>query len=105
MKRENYKRISGIIIDQCLQHGTYLDAGELDALTTFMKAGGQAAADFHHNMVRQRETQKQERAATRKKERDKRARGRTSRYAVHQPPDTDFSLWHMLTGHGRFFGS
>jgi Zn-finger nucleic acid-binding protein len=40
MNRENYSRISGIIIDHCRDHGVWLDAGELDRIRLFIASGG-----------------------------------------------------------------
>ena len=100
MKRENYKRISGIIIDRCLQHGTYLDGGELEALMEFMKAGGQAAADFHDETIRRGQTEKRARDAVREKERAKRARLRASagKTSMFRRMPLDGGLWDLLTG-------
>jgi Zn-finger nucleic acid-binding protein len=54
MKRHNYRRISGVIIDTCPQHGTFLDTGELQALEAFIRAGGMAAASRHQEKETQR---------------------------------------------------
>src|SRR5436190_23032618 len=40
MNRMNFGRLSGTIIDLCKGHGTFLDAGELHAIVTFIQAGG-----------------------------------------------------------------
>jgi Zn-finger nucleic acid-binding protein len=40
MNRMNFGRLSGTIIDLCRGHGTFLDAGELHAVVTFIKEGG-----------------------------------------------------------------
>ncbi len=40
MNRRNFGRISGVIVDECSTHGIFLDAGELEAIRTFVKAGG-----------------------------------------------------------------
>lgn len=48
MSRRNYGRVSGVIVDSCPDHGVWLDAGELQALRTFVASGGrkrQAKAD------------------------------------------------------------
>ena len=103
MKRENYRRISGIIIDTCIKHGTYLDKGEFDALKDFIQSGGRAAADFHDDMDKQRENRKQGRDADRKKQRAKRMVGRTSGYDFNYEPAPEFSLWDLLTGSDNFF--
>ena len=103
MKRENYKRISGIIIDTCLKHGTYLDSGEFDALKDFIQSGGQAAADFHDDMEKQRGVRKQDRDADLKKQRAKRSVVRTSAYDFKYATASEFSLWALLTGSDSFF--
>src|SRR5262249_25654311 len=40
MNRMNFGRRSGILVDTCRAHGTWLDAGELDRILAFVAAGG-----------------------------------------------------------------
>src|SRR4029078_76242 len=40
MNRVNFGRVSGTVIDVCRGHGTFLDAGELHAIATFIMDGG-----------------------------------------------------------------
>jgi Zn-finger nucleic acid-binding protein len=40
MNRVNFGRLSGTIVDVCRGHGTFLDAGELHAIASFIDAGG-----------------------------------------------------------------
>jgi Zn-finger nucleic acid-binding protein len=40
MNRMNFGRLSGTIVDLCRGHGTFLDAGELHAIVTFIQGGG-----------------------------------------------------------------
>ena len=40
MNRVNFGRLSGTVVDVCRGHGTFLDAGELHAIATFIEAGG-----------------------------------------------------------------
>jgi Zn-finger nucleic acid-binding protein len=40
MNRKNFKRISGVIIDECKRHGVWLDAGELEKIRHFIADGG-----------------------------------------------------------------
>ncbi len=40
MQRRNYRKRSGIIIDSCSQHGTWLDADELERIAGFILSGG-----------------------------------------------------------------
>jgi Zn-finger nucleic acid-binding protein len=40
MNRVNFRRMSGTIVDVCRGHGTFLDAGELHAIVTFIQQGG-----------------------------------------------------------------
>jgi len=40
MNRVNFARLSGTVVDVCKGHGTFLDAGELQAIIRFIQAGG-----------------------------------------------------------------
>ena len=40
MIRRNFKRISGVIIDICRDHGVWLEAGELEQIRAFIANGG-----------------------------------------------------------------
>jgi Zn-finger nucleic acid-binding protein len=40
MQRKNYGRRSGVIMDQCMEHGIWLDPGELKHIMEWVKAGG-----------------------------------------------------------------
>jgi hypothetical protein len=40
MNRVNFARISGVVVDVCKGHGTFLDPGELHALVRFIQGGG-----------------------------------------------------------------
>ena len=43
MLRTNYKRSSGVILDECRAHGTWLDADELEQVAGFILAGGRTS--------------------------------------------------------------
>jgi len=40
MLRRNFRRSSGVILDVCVEHGTWLDADELEQITGFILSGG-----------------------------------------------------------------
>ena len=40
MNRVNFGKLSGAVIDVCRGHGTFLDAGELHQIVTFIQQGG-----------------------------------------------------------------
>jgi len=40
MNRVNFGRLSGAVVDVCKGHGTFLDAGELHLIVTFIQNGG-----------------------------------------------------------------
>ena len=40
MQRKNYRRHSGIIIDRCVEHGIWLDSGELLQIMDYIRLGG-----------------------------------------------------------------
>ena len=44
MARFNYAKISGVMVDACPTHGTYLDADELERISEFLATGGEAAS-------------------------------------------------------------
>ena len=47
MHRKNFKRVSGVIIDECGDHGIWLDADELEHIAGFVAGGGlQHTAEF-----------------------------------------------------------
>lgn len=40
MNRQNYARVSGVIVDECRAHGTWFDPEELHRVLDFIRAGG-----------------------------------------------------------------
>ena len=40
MNRVNFGRVSGTVVDVCKGHGTFLDAGELHLIVSFIQQGG-----------------------------------------------------------------
>ncbi len=40
MTRKNFRRMSGVLIDICFDHGVWLDAGELEQIRCFIANGG-----------------------------------------------------------------
>jgi Zn-finger nucleic acid-binding protein len=47
MQRRNFRKTSGVIIDRCNQHGTWLDADELERISGFLISGGRPMADWY----------------------------------------------------------
>ncbi|MBZ5712070.1 zf-TFIIB domain-containing protein [Nannocystis pusilla] len=45
MNRRNFGTISGVIVDECRRHGLFLDAGELEEVEAFLRAGGRAVGE------------------------------------------------------------
>lgn len=48
MNRVNFGRISGVVVDVCRGHGTYLDPGELHRIAAFILDGGIGRARQRH---------------------------------------------------------
>lgn len=46
MNRVNFGTLSGVIIDECREHGVYLDPDELEAIEKFVQLGGMELARF-----------------------------------------------------------
>jgi Zn-finger nucleic acid-binding protein len=44
MQRRNYRRSSGVVLDVCHNHGSWLDADELEEIAGFILSGGQTSA-------------------------------------------------------------
>ena len=56
MNRVNFGKRSGVVVDQCIVHGIWLDSGELTHLLEWKKAGGQL---LHDQYAEEMEIQKQ----------------------------------------------
>jgi hypothetical protein len=88
MNRVNFARISGVVVDVCKGHGTFLDPGELHAIVQFIHGGGLQRA-----RTRQlEELREQERRAQEAEHRLARERGKTNALEKHQS-------WSFLIGH------
>lgn len=61
MLRRNFRKTSGIIIDRCHEHGTWLDADELEEIAGFLLSGGRPGAEAA--MKQQAEHDAKQRAA------------------------------------------
>lgn len=40
MSRQNFRAVSGVLVDRCGDHGAWLDAGELEQIRAFVASGG-----------------------------------------------------------------
>lgn len=81
MNRLNYGRRSGVVLDVCARHGLWFDAGELERVLEWIRAG---------RLERSRERDREELA-----EQERRARARTTVPALEAPPGAapDPSFW------------
>ncbi len=48
MNRQNFAKVSGVIIDVCKQHGVWLDKHELSLIVHFIESGGMKKASAAH---------------------------------------------------------
>lgn len=55
MARRNYGRLSGVIVDQCREHGAFFDAGELAQVLAFVRSGGLVVDRARQAKSKQRE--------------------------------------------------
>jgi Zn-finger nucleic acid-binding protein len=70
MNRVNFGRLSGVIVDACRGHGTYLDPGELHRIVAFIQSGGldrARAAQLEELKERERRAVDAERRAARER--------------------------------------
>ncbi|MFO0689395.1 MAG: zf-TFIIB domain-containing protein [Myxococcota bacterium] len=66
MARRNYQRRSGVIIDQCHDHGTWLDAHELERIAGYVLSGrAQRVTDTEADRERRREQEAADEAVRR----------------------------------------
>lgn len=65
MNRRNFRKRSGVIIDRCAEHGTWLDAHELERIAGFVLSGRAAEAERIEATRRAAEQRRAARAATR----------------------------------------
>lgn len=63
MMRRNFARVSGVIVDECRNHGTFFDAGELEDVLAFVRSGGMLLARQRRNEELDRERRANERSA------------------------------------------
>jgi Zn-finger nucleic acid-binding protein len=87
MNRVNFGRLSGVIVDACRGHGTYLDAGELHRIVAFIQSGGLDRA----RAAQLEELKERERRALDAERRAARERGRSD---THSPQVS----WSFLIG-------
>jgi Zn-finger nucleic acid-binding protein/RNA polymerase subunit RPABC4/transcription elongation factor Spt4 len=73
MNRVNFGRLSGVVVDACRGHGTYLDAGELHRIVAFIQSGGLERA----RAAQIEELKERERRAVEAEQRAARERGRS----------------------------
>jgi Zn-finger nucleic acid-binding protein len=51
MQRANFRKRSGVIIDRCHSHGTWLDSDELEQIAGFILEGGMGRGGAHEYML------------------------------------------------------
>jgi Zn-finger nucleic acid-binding protein len=55
MSRRRYRKISNVIVDECLGHGVWFDAEELESAIGFLKAGGMTESrDYEKSAAKRR---------------------------------------------------
>ena len=77
MNRVNFGKLSGAVIDVCRGHGTFLDAGELHQIVTFIQEGGLDRARAQ-KLEELREGERRLQALERKAALDRRVRWRVA---------------------------
>jgi len=67
MAQQNYKKISGVIIDRCRIHGVFLDGMEFEKIQRFEESGGNQLANSRQQEIEQ-QRQRDQKSAERRKE-------------------------------------
>ena len=65
MQRKNYGQRSGVIVDRCMEHGIWLDNGELIHLLEWKKAGGKILDEKVNELNQQEQKKEQEKESYR----------------------------------------
>ena len=62
MHRRNFGRVSGVVVDECRNHGVYLDDDELNRIKAFVSAGGLSLTQHmeHSELKRSEQRRRQE---------------------------------------------
>jgi Zn-finger nucleic acid-binding protein len=55
MQRRNFRKSSGVILDRCHEHGTWLDSDELEQIAGFILSGGQPSPTLSQPPASQKE--------------------------------------------------
>ena len=66
MVRRNFRKRSGVIIDHCHEHGTWLDAHELERIAGFVLSGRASSAALSESAERDARASEEARAASRR---------------------------------------
>ncbi len=93
MQRKNFGIRSGVIVDWCGKHGTWLDADELEDIAAFIARGGLGRMGRDAEFDRVRETMKVERLQMKR-----RAEKKRSGAGFVTEDDQSFSLLELLKG-------
>jgi Zn-finger nucleic acid-binding protein len=91
MNRSNFARISGVVVDVCKGHGTFLDPGELHAIVQFIHGGGLERARSRQ-LEDLREQEKRALEAERRLARDRVRKDSNQSLSIHHS-------WPFLIGH------
>jgi Zn-finger nucleic acid-binding protein len=94
MNRQNFARVSGVLVDVCKGHGVWFNQGELRRIVEFIRAGGMARA-----RAREKEDLRDERARLRQAELDAhRAAARLSAGYREGPVGDDVEILSAVRG-------
>ncbi len=89
MNRNNFAKVSGVILDICKEHGVWFDADELPSIIEFIRKGGLDAA-------RQREKASLDAERQRLRDESRQQARNDRRFASHSGRD-DASEWEILS--------
>jgi Zn-finger nucleic acid-binding protein len=94
MNRQNFARVSGVLIDVCKGHGVWFNQGELRRIVEFIRAGGMDKA-----RAREKADLQDQRDRLRQAELDARlAAGRLSAASGHRPANSDVEILSAVRG-------
>ncbi len=99
MNRNNFQKRSGVIVDRCHSHGTWLDAHELERIAGFVLSGRAARADEIERMLKaQRDERSAQDATTRIRSASMESQTVYGGFGHHQTSHAVRTIFDLLSG-------
>jgi Zn-finger nucleic acid-binding protein len=98
MVRRNFQKRSGVIVDRCHEHGTWLDAHELERIAGFVLSGRAERASAIEETIKSRNASAAREAAFRIQHSSTESRSDFSIFGTRQKTSAVETIFDLLTG-------